>query len=165
MNQQQIEVQKFLLLTKGQYGKALEANILHLVTQNFYQYTEFLQLPNVKELINNPSSKQSYELLQLFAYHNYKYWLAHKQQYPQLNQQQIKKLKLLSLIDLCSKDKAVSYNAIKQELDIENDKDVESIVIESIYSGIITAKISQEERVIRISHCISRDISLSLIHI
>ena len=60
--------------------------------------------------------------------------LAAKASLPELSPKQLKKLKQLTIVSLAQKEKIVSYTALQESLDITNLRELEDLVIESIYA-------------------------------
>jgi hypothetical protein len=50
---------------------------------------------------------------------------------------------------------------LRQELDLQSEREIDELVIDSIYAGIVVGKIDQQERIFRVSNCISRDVKSS----
>ena len=53
---------------------------------------------------------------------------------PELSPKQLKKLKQLTIVSLAQKEKIVSYTALQESLDITNLRELEDLVIESMYA-------------------------------
>ena len=56
--------------------------------------------------------------LQLFAYENYVTFKGDKDSYIELKQQQIKKLKMITIADLAHRNKILGYQDLMRHLDI-----------------------------------------------
>ena len=68
--------------------------------------------------------------LKLFAYDNYSDYKAHSSNYIKLNERQLKKLKILSVITMAGESKTLSYEKVCKELDITDKKDLDEILLE-----------------------------------
>ncbi|KAL4470448.1 hypothetical protein ABPG74_012059 [Tetrahymena malaccensis] len=152
---------EFAESAKSSHTNHLESLINHATQHtNIFQFTELLQVQNIKDLQNGPH-KKSYDLLCLFAYSTYQEWVKNKDKYNNLNDQQIKKLRMLTIVDLAQNEKVLGFELLKYELGINNQDELEDLIIESIYTGIITGKINQSDRVLRVGNVISRDVKVT----
>lgn len=77
---------------------------------------------------------------------------------PNLTENQIKKLRKLTILELASKNKTLFYEDLYRELNLKNEIDLEEIVIEMIYQDLLVCKIDQRNREIKVSSCKGRDI-------
>ena len=59
---------------------------------------------------------------------------ASKASLPELSPKQLKKLKQLTIVSLAQKQKVVPYTTLQESLDITNLRELEDLVIESIYA-------------------------------
>ncbi|XP_002155181.1 COP9 signalosome complex subunit 7b [Hydra vulgaris] len=152
-------MQPFLLLAKSSHGAAL-SRLIQQVTElpGIYKFGELLQMPNVVELSNNELFKKDWKLLNLFAFGTFMSYSANKECFPELNSNQITKLKLLSLATLASKSKYVSYDEIKTEISLTNTRYLEDLIIEAIYANIIQGKLNQQDQRLEVDFVIGRDI-------
>jgi len=148
---------QFLILSKSATGKACESFISQLLGHpQIFIFKEFLDLPNVQEL-KNASDKKYYNLLTLFTYGTYTEYLANKEQYPELNAGQIKKLRQLTLVEIAADNKILDYGLLLRTLDINDERELDELIIDSIYSGIIEGKINQKERLFKVYKVKARD--------
>lgn len=46
-----------------------------------------------------------------------------------------KKLQHLTIVTMAIRNKCISYNALLEELDIDNVRELEDLIIESVYAG------------------------------
>jgi hypothetical protein len=54
------------------------------------------------------SSAKYFKTLELFAYGNYRTYKANAKLFTELSPQQVKKLKMISIVDIASKEKVIS---------------------------------------------------------
>lgn len=81
---------------------------------------------------------------------------------PTLNEIQSTKLKQLSLMTLCANSDLVPYDTIRSALDLSADSDeLEGLVIETIYSGQLTAKLDTQAQRVEVSQVGGRDVDAS----
>ncbi|XP_015782236.1 COP9 signalosome complex subunit 7 [Tetranychus urticae] len=150
-------LQQFIVLSKASKGLAAVELIKQVLNHpQIYVFGELLRQPNIKELADSEDHRKYYELLELFAYGNYCDYNETK--YPPLTQQMITKLRHLTVVNLASKNKILSYDKLNEELGIDNLRELENLIIDVIYSNIIKGKMDQENGWLEISSTISRDI-------
>lgn len=113
----EVEIEKFLILAKGQGAKALE-DVIDKVLQNpqIFVFAEFIDLTKKTPVSLLPKVNSSLKVnaklaatLDLFAYGTYPEYLQNKEKYIELKPAHISKLKLITLVDLASKSAKVSY--------------------------------------------------------
>ncbi|CAK9298600.1 unnamed protein product [Gordionus sp. m RMFG-2023] len=126
-------------------------------TPNIYVFSEFLDIETIKSLEKTSSY---YKLLELFAFGTIKDYYDQKvtKNLPELNPPQIKKLKYLTVISLAYSHKNIPYKIIQDELNISSIRELEDLLIEIIYTGLIVGKIDQKSQQLCIEYAISRDI-------
>jgi hypothetical protein len=77
---------------------------------------------------------------------------------PDVSAKQLKKLKQLTIVSLAKQSKVVSYKVLQENLDISNLRELEDLVIESIYAGLLRGKLDQRAEHLEVKYAISRDI-------
>lgn len=73
--------------------------------------------------------------LNLFAYGTYKQYLDNKSTLIELTDVMKKKLKNLTIVTMAVRTKCISYADLLEQLDIKNVRELEDLIIESIYAG------------------------------
>lgn len=86
------------------------------------------------QLENSPDAKY-FHTLKLFAYGTYKQYLDNKDSLLELTAIMRKKLQHLTIVSMAVQSKCISYNSLLDELDIKHVRDLEDLIIESIYAG------------------------------
>jgi len=155
------EVEKFLLLLKSQKGKAAAALLEQILgTPSIFSFGEFVNHPNVKALKGTGES-QWYEALELFAYGTYADYTKDRAKYPKFNGKQLAKLKQLSMVTLAgqSTTKILHYQMLQSSLDIKTVRELEDLIIDCIYSGLIVGRLDQRKALLEIRYCRGRDIN------
>jgi len=71
---------------------------------------------------------------------------------------QAKKLKKLTVVTLCSQSKALPYETLMRELEVSSVRQVEDLLIECLYEGLIQGKLDQSASQLDVHYCIGRDI-------
>lgn len=123
-------------------------------------------------------------MLNLFAYGTYKDYLANKSILLELSPAQKKKLQHLTIVTLATKSKVsicihiyflffvcdiclnamriplqcIQYTTLLKELDINNVRDLEDLIIEAVYADIIHGKLDQKNSQLEVDYAIGRDI-------
>jgi len=114
-------------------------------------------MPNIQAL-QGTEDQAHFDLLSTFAYETYAVYKAQRGKLPELNETQLKKLKQLSIISLSQKTKVVPYSKLQQELDIDDVRELEDLIIEVIYAGLIRGKLDQRAAHLEVKFAIGRDI-------
>jgi len=149
---------KYTLLARSTKGKACVAVIQQVLQNpNTYVFGELLEQPNVKALAEG-ENKLWYEALTLFAYGTYRQYKDNNKSYPELAAPLIKKLRQLSVVSIASVQKSIPYPTLLQELGLEQVRDLEDLIIDCMYAGIIKGKLDQHEQRFQVDWAIGRDI-------
>ena len=150
------EGEQLLVLAQSHKGKALEMIIEKVLTDpTIYKFSEFLDVQSVQNL---GSDNKSHRSLELFAYGNYAEYKANGANYIKLNEKQLKKLKMLSVITMAGESETMGYDQISKDLDIKNKQDLEDILLELIYNRLINATLDEKNKRVHITWTFGRDI-------
>lgn len=76
---------------------------------------------------------------------------------PPLTENQTKKLRKLTILEMASKNKTLFYDDLFKALNLHDERDLEEIIIDMIYRDLIVCKINQMKREIKVSACKGRD--------
>lgn len=151
-------LEQFVLLAKTAKGAAAVELIKQaLEAPGVYVFGELLDMPHVKEL-STGSHSPYYDLLNIFAYGTYSDYKAKKGKLPELTPAQLTKLRQLTIVSLATKTKHIPYSVLLQELDIQNLRTLEDLIIEVIYADIIHGKLDQKNQRLEVDYAIGRDI-------
>ncbi|CAO3614504.1 unnamed protein product [Cunninghamella echinulata] len=123
-----------------------------------YVFSELYESPNVIEASKLPEVKPYYILLSLFLHGTYADYVENMSQLPTLTENQIVKLKQLSIITLCEKNRALNYRDMQNYLDISTVRELEDLIIDAIYQGILTGKLDQRNQQLQVNTTIGRDL-------
>lgn len=121
-----------------------------------FVFGELLDAPNVQAL-SGTSNEPWLHVLKLFAYGTHREYKA--KELPVLGKVESQKLKQLSIVSLAEQSKTLSYKLLMNELDIENVRELEDLVIDSIYKGLVKGTLDQTKGVFQVQSAIGRDIS------
>ncbi|XP_017471244.1 PREDICTED: COP9 signalosome complex subunit 7 isoform X2 [Rhagoletis zephyria] len=141
----------------AQGAKLLDVVRQVLEAPSIYVFGELLALPNVQELKDGPHIKY-YNTLNLFAYGTYKQYRQQPSEYLELTATMQKKLQHLTIVSLAIKNKCIPYEVLLEELEINNVRHLEDVIIEAIYADIIHGKLFQNNRFLEIDYAQGRDI-------
>lgn len=75
--------------------------------------------------------------LHLFAYSTYKDYLSNRDDFIELTDIMLKKLKHLTIVSMAIENKCLAYKDLQNQLDITNVRDLEDLIIEAIYAGML----------------------------
>lgn len=111
-----------------------------LESPTVFVFGEILDIGTVRALegtVHEPYLR----LLQVFAYHTYREYCAQKQSQPSslpdLTPLMVTKLRQLSIISLTRHARIIPYNTLLKELDIDNVRQLEDLIISSIYANLL----------------------------
>ncbi|XP_065890856.1 COP9 signalosome complex subunit 7b-like isoform X2 [Dysidea avara] len=142
------QLEQFLLLAKTAKGQAaVELITRALEAPGVYVFGELLDSPNIKELSSGVHS-QHYQLLELFTFGTFADYAANVSALPVLSIAMTTKLKQLTLVTMASQCRTLSYSTLLQSLSLENVRQLEDLIIDAVYCGIITGRLDQENKVV-----------------
>jgi COP9 signalosome complex subunit 7 len=150
-------------------GKAAKENhtlvisfIKQILSQpGVYVFGEVLDMDNVKTLEKgDDNAKQHWELLNIFAYGTYADFKSKQDKLSlvKLTKVQETKLKQLTIVSLASKNRVIPYSVLQTELDVSNVRELEDLIIDSIYQGLLTGKLDQAKSEVQVDETFGRDI-------
>lgn len=152
-------LEQFVLLAKGTKGAACQDLIKTVLeAPGVFVFSELLAEPNIREVrhcnftVNEPfitHRKTFFFLLQLetthpnylntlnlFAYGTYKQYLDNQSSLIELTDAMKKKLKHLTIVTMAISNKCIAYSDLLEQLDIGCVRELEDLIIESIYAGL-----------------------------
>lgn len=188
--------EQFVLLAKGQKGRACEALIQQVLNnRKIFVFGELLALKSVQDVSNPerrrprapvpfppsphpaphnapPSSTphlpppqlqgseydKTFQTLQLFAYGTYQEYMRGQGSYIELTDAMRTKLRQLSIVSIAADSKIIPYATLRRELDMDNVRVLEDLIIETIYAGLLSGKLDQRGEVFRVKGTMGRDI-------
>jgi len=147
----------FEALVKSSSGQAVVMVIQQVLKHpQIFVFGELLEAASVKELANS-QHKAWYDLLRLFASGTYQDYKA-RTDLPKLTAPQLTKLKQLSVVEYAAKNKALAYEKLLSDLDLNNVRELEDIIIDCVYLGLIQGKLDQRKRCFEVQSVIGRDL-------
>ncbi|TPX44048.1 hypothetical protein SeMB42_g03184 [Synchytrium endobioticum] len=152
-------VEQFLLLAKGTKGGACVKLIGDVLgAYGVYVFGEFLDMQNVRELAANSEFEPYHRLLCIFAYGTYQDYKENASSLPPLSPTQLQKLKHLSLVTLSEQTRSLKYEQLQQYLDIDSIRELEDLIIDAIYNGVIKGKLDQKKSSLEVEYAMGRDL-------
>jgi COP9 signalosome complex subunit 7 len=149
-------IQQYVLLSKSAKAKACAAVIQQaLNAPNVYVFGELLEMPNVQQLAET-EDKKMLDLLKIFAYGTYADYKGG--QFPPLTPAQTKKLRQLTLVSLSAQSKVIPYSVLQQQLDMSELRELEDLIIDAVYQGIINGQLDQKKKQLEVESSMGRDI-------
>ena len=124
--------------------------------ERLFVFGELLALQGVQDLKARDDCKAHFALLELFAYGTYGDYNA-AAGLPPLSEAQARKLKQLTLVSFAQKAKSLAYADLLRDLEIANVRDLEDLVIDSVYAQLLDAKLDQRRQVVEVHYACGRD--------
>ncbi|KAJ1892091.1 COP9 signalosome complex subunit 7b [Kickxella alabastrina] len=142
---------------------ASEADIVAVIQkalddERVYHFGRLLEAPSIAKLAESQEFSAYWNLLQLFSFGTLSEYRAAGAQLPELSEQQIEKLKHLTLVSLASDFKILEYDLLLKELDCQSEQQMEDLVIEATYRKLLSGKLDQQRRLIEVDYVVGRDV-------
>jgi len=153
-----VALQTYVHLAKSSKGKACAGAIQQaLSAPTVFVFGELLEMPNVQQLAGTDDAKYL-ELLKIFAYGTYADFKANSANLPPLTQIQSRKLQQLTIVSLSYSSKVIPYSVLQQELDITGLRELEDLIIDAIYQGLVQGKLDQRQKFFEVESAMGRDL-------
>ena len=110
-----------------------------------------------QDLTNGPHAAYL-TILNMFAFGTYKDLTSCSDPIPDLSPLMRRKLRLLTVVSLAEQSKLLSYSLLMKELQIDNVRELEDLVIEGISAGVVQGKLDQKSSHFEVDYVIGRDI-------
>jgi len=150
----------FVVLAKQSTGKQCVLVIQQVLKHPaIYVFGELLTEPSIVNLEGTPQ-KPWLDLLRLFAYGTYTDYKAQatSNNLPPLGDKELKKLKQLSIVSRAAQSQTLVYQTLMDELDVKELREMEDLIIDTVYLGLIQGKLDQKKNVFEVQYAIGRDI-------
>lgn len=144
-------LEQYLALAKTARGKSAEA----LVTQATSNPNTFV-FGELIDLLTDLSPVYT-ELLDLFAYGTLADYERRRASLPELNPVQVRKLKMLTLVSFASTQRLLPFTQLQADLQISSQRELEDLVIDAIYHGLLVAKLDHKLQALQVSSTFGRD--------
>lgn len=122
-----------------------------------FVFAELLECPNVIALETTPFAPYLH-VLRMFSQGTYLDYLNKKEHLPELSLSQKKKLQSLTIVTLANKMKRIPYDVLLKELNVNNVRDLEDLIIEAIYSNVVTGELDQQSGYLEVDWTVGRDV-------
>jgi len=155
-------LEQYLVLAKGARGAAAVSLVKQaLEAPSLYVFGELLHCNSVKQLEESAEHKPYADLLRIFAYGKCSDYITNKQTLPEISAGMIRKLRHLTIVSLATNNKQIPYGLLLKELDLHNVRELEDLIIEAIYAGVIKARMDQSKQLLEVRYTLGRDIQIS----
>jgi COP9 signalosome complex subunit 7 len=149
---------QFVVLAQSQKGKAVEALVRQVLEHSgIYVFGELLDCPNVQALSESSDGAKLLELLRIFAYGSYTDYKAKAAELGDLTEPQRRKLQLLTLVSAATQEKLIKFDSLASAVDIPVSRELEGLIIDAVYQGLVTGKMDQENQCFIVESCACRD--------
>merc|ERR1712110_1045052 len=121
---------RFLLAQGAKNAAAVGLVQQVLEAPGVYVFGELLDHPNIKDLETNtstPNAKAYHDLLNLFVYGTFEEYLSAQPQLPALTEPMKKKLRLLTIATIATKEKTIKYEHMQRVLGIDSIRELEDL--------------------------------------
>jgi len=158
-------LEPYVLLANGAKNAAAVGLVQQVLeAPGVYVFGELLDHPNIKDLETNtstPNAKAYHDLLTMFAYGTYEEYLSAQAQLPTLTEPMKKKLRLLTIATIATKDKTIKYEQMQRVLGIESIRELEDLIIEGANDSVLKGKLDQKSKHFEVDYAMGRDIRKS----
>ncbi|KIS68400.1 uncharacterized protein UMAG_03491 [Mycosarcoma maydis] len=145
---------------------AAAVNLIHQAVSapGVFFFGELFDVAGVAELSMSSEIHlvAGYQLLCLFSYGTYTDYVHLNRSgcVPELSRDELQKLRQLTLLSLASQHKALSYALLHKAVGIppDNSRELEDLIIETIYAGLISGKLNELQSRFEIHHVQGRDV-------
>lgn len=125
-------------------------------SEKLFVFGELLELEAVQALASDAGAGgAAFKLLRLFAYGTFADAGAAG---AALTPEQASKLRLLSIVSLAQDVKLIPYATLLSQLQMSEIRELEDVVIDAIYSGLMNAKLDQKNKSVEVLSAIGRDV-------
>ena len=101
--------------------------------------------------------------LNLFAYDTITEYKRNPGSYLQLKEAQLKKLELITIADMASKQAVVPYQDMMRVLGIQDIRQLEDKVIDCIYNSLLKGRLNQKNKTLHVASTYGRDVQSSAV--
>ncbi|CAG9319622.1 unnamed protein product [Blepharisma stoltei] len=147
-------LEQYLVLARTAKGKACEALIMQAIgNPHTFVFGELLRYVEQAGV-----SPEYLNLLEIFTYGTLADYQKAQPNIPELTPAQLKKLKMLTLATLASEQTVLPYSHLQQVLNISSVRELEDLIIDSIYEGLINGKIDHKLSALKVMSAFGRDV-------
>mmetsp|Transcript_30450 Transcript_30450/g.59493 ORF Transcript_30450/g.59493 Transcript_30450/m.59493 type:complete len:261 (+) Transcript_30450:235-1017(+) len=151
-------LEQYLILAKSTKGRASCALILQAISNPAcFHFGELLDQANISSLDQSPDTKPSLDLLRIFAYGTYSDYVQGAGVLPKLEEPQITKLRMLTVVTLAAENRVIKYSTLLRDLGLSDTRTLEDLVIEGVYVGLFSGKLDQKRQEFQVEDTSGRD--------
>jgi len=136
---------------------AVSAIVASTAEDGVYHFGELLDLDAVSKLAGGPNQAHL-TLLKIFAYGTLNDYASSDASSISLSSEQRLKLQRLTLVSLCGNNRVVNYGELMKALAVSNVRDLEDLVIDAMYEGLVQGKLCQLEQTFEVTSAVGRDV-------
>ncbi|CAN8071052.1 unnamed protein product [Agarophyton chilense] len=125
---------------------------------NLYVFSELLAQRSIQSLAWDQTYAKYVQLLRLFAYGTLEQYQRTQHMYPRLSERQLNKLRTLTLVSLAAGRSELSYHQLRHALAVHSTRQLEDVVIDAVYAGLLRARMNQHAATVHISAVEGRDV-------
>ncbi|WVQ84974.1 hypothetical protein IAT38_007138 [Cryptococcus sp. DSM 104549] len=152
-------IEPFLLLARSTRGAAAAKIVMDATAApGVYVFSELLEIPNIQQLASDPTFGSHYQLLRLFAYGTLAQYQENTALFPDLWPSHLVKLKHLTLVSLAHEHRSLPYDRLLSTLQLDSTRQLEDLIIDTIYAGLLAGKIHHQEAVLHVDWVAGRDL-------
>jgi len=139
-------------MTKSATSPRAAADLIIRATSapNTYIFSELLATPQIQSLSTSSEYSNHLTLLQIFSYGTYTDYLS-TPSLPPLTPPQLLKLRQLTFLTLAKIPSNLTYTNLLSALSLETPRELEDLVISTIYAGLVTATLDPYNQLILVS--------------
>lgn len=148
------------LATASSANPETAVSIIHSATSDphLFHFSELLYHPVLSALSNHSIHSKSHNLLRLFAHGTISDYISNTSAFPPLTPDHLHKLRILTLISLCTNNSVVPYSTLQTQLSLNSLRQLEDLVLDAIYAGLLRARMNQRAAHIEILSAVGRDV-------
>ena len=139
------------------FGELLDMATIQVVVVFLVTVYFSINIIQYQDLTNGPHAAYLV-LLNMFAFGTFKDLAVCSDPLPDITPLMRRKLRLLTVVSLAEQSKLLSYSLLMQELQIDNVRELEDLVIEGISAGVVQGKLDQKSSHFEVDYVIGRDI-------
>ena len=155
-------LEAYVLLANGAKNAAAVGLVQQVLeAPGVYVFGELLDHTNIKDLETNtstPNAKGYFDLLNVFAYGTYGEYLSAQAQLPDLTEPMKKKLRLLTIATIATKEKTIKYDKMLEVLGVGSIRELEDLIIEGTNNSVLRGKLDQKSKHFEVDYAMGRDI-------
>ena len=127
-------------------------------TSFLFIHTSWVALTQALAVFQDPQGAKYLRLLTIFAFGVYDDYLSAQEELLPLDEAATKKLRLLTLASMASKEKLIAYADLQKSLHIDSVRELEDLIIEGASQNVVQGKLDQKNRRFEVEYAMARDI-------